>query len=252
MSRLSELEVIDNREITDRVFILRLRLPENAPKPDPGQFYLLRPAQGYDPLLGRPFSAFRWDNSWIEFLIRKTGRGTSLLSNFRSGDNIGLLGPLGRAFPAPSPHKTPVLLAGGIGMASVYSLPLNYKSDYILIYGAKSAHELLLTEDIKALVRELYLCTDDGSLGFHGNVVDFFKEFLKETPSHSIVVYACGPEKMTASLLEILKKYNIEGYISLEERMACGLGACMGCVKKTKSSMKRVCMEGPVFNIEEL
>ncbi len=246
------MEVIDNREITDRVFILRLRLTESVLKPEPGQFYLLRPDTGYDPLLGRPFSAFRWNSDWIEFLIRKTGRGTALLSKFRPGDHIRLLGPLGRTFPSPSPHKTPVLLAGGIGMASVYSLLLNRKGDYIFIYGAKSAPELLLTEDIKPLVRELYLCTDDGSMGFQGNVIEFFKKFVKEAPSHSIVVYACGPREMTEPLMKLLRTYNIEGYISLEERMACGLGACMGCAKHTKRGMKRVCMEGPVFNIEEL
>ncbi|NOY64200.1 MAG: dihydroorotate dehydrogenase electron transfer subunit [Nitrospirae bacterium] len=246
------MEVIDNREITDNVFILRLELTENALKPEPGQFYLLRPDSGYDPLLGRPFSAFRWNNDWIEFLIRKTGRGTALLSTFRPGDHIRILGPLGRSFPPHSPHKTPVVLAGGIGMASVYSLTLKHKAEHIFIYGAKSATELLLTEDIRPRVRELYLCTDDGSMGFQGNVVEFFTEFLKKTSSHSIVVYACGPEKMTKSLMEILKKYNIESYLSLEERMACGLGACMGCAKDTKTGMKRVCMEGPVFNIEEL
>lgn len=246
------MEVIENREITDIAFILRLGLPENALKPEPGQFYLLRPDSGYDPLLGRPFSAFRWNSDWIEFLIRKSGRGTALLSNYRPGDHIRILGPLGRPFPPPSPHKKPVVLAGGIGMASVYSLTLNHKAVHIFIYGAKSATELLLAEDIRPRVRELYLCTEDGSLGFQGNVVDLFKEFLKETPSFSIVVYACGPEKMMESLMEILKKYNIEGYLSLEERMACGLGACMGCVKRTKTTMKRVCMEGPVFNLKEL
>ncbi len=250
MSRLLDTEVEGIHNLTAREFTLRLRLPANAEPPQPGQFYLLKPPCSNDPLLRRPFSAFRWGNDWIEFLIRKKGKATTLLGTLRSGDRISILGPLGRAFPEPG--KTTVVIAGGIGIASVYSLAPAYRADHTLIYGARTSGELVFVENLKTLFRDVHLCTDDGSRGFHGSVVDCLREFLRDKDPATFVVYGCGPEGMTASLTGLLKEHNIEAYLSLEERMACGLGACMGCVRQTAEGMRRVCMEGPVFHIGEL
>lgn len=220
--------------------------------PAPGQFYLLRASETLDPLLRRPFSILRWDDTHLEFLVRLKGRGTFLLRNMRSGDGIDVLGPLGNGYPEPLRDETPLLVAGGVGIASVFPLLESFRAGARLFYGAMNSAELYLLDDIKKLTGHIYISTDDGSMGFKGNAVERLTESLEDLAVTNPAVYACGPEGMIASLLNFLNEKGIPGYISFEEKMACGIGACLGCVIKTGQGYKRVCKEGPVFNVREI
>ncbi len=252
MSRLNRAEVLNNIPLTDREFILRLKLPPGSLSPMPGQFYLLRATNTFDPLLRRPFSAFRWSDEWVDFLISEKGKGTLVLKSLRPGDEIDLLGPAGNYFPPPSGDMKLLVVAGGIGIASVFSILREYNGDSVLFYGARSSDALLIRKDIEDFSGEVVLCTDDGSIGFKGSVVERLRLYINERTPEKAIVYACGPEAMITALKTYMKETGLRGYISLEERMACGVGACMGCVKNTSEGMKRVCIEGPVFPVEVL
>ncbi len=173
------------------------------------------------------------------------------MRNMRPGDGIDVLGPLGKGYPEPSRDETPILVAGGVGIASVFPLIGSLHAGR-LFYGAVNSAELYLIDDIRKLTENIHISTDDGSMGFRGNAVERLIESLNDLAAARPTVYACGPEGMIASLLRFLKERGIPGYISFEERMACGIGACLGCVIKTGQGYKRVCKEGPVFNAEEI
>ncbi len=252
MSRFFQAEVTGNILLSQTHNILRITPLKPHPSPSPGQFYLLRVSETMDPLLRRPLSILRWDESSLEFLIRLKGRGTLLLRNMPPGGCIDLLGPLGNGYPSAGDGETPILVAGGVGIASVYPLIGRLGTDPILFYGAASSGDLCLLDDIRAVTSNLYLSTDDGSMGSRGNTVERLAAFLDETSVPKPVVYACGPEGMTSALLRMLRERGIPGYVSLEERMACGVGACLGCVVETSGGYRRVCKEGPVFRAREL
>ncbi|NOZ25279.1 MAG: dihydroorotate dehydrogenase electron transfer subunit [Nitrospirae bacterium] len=197
-------------------------------------------------------SILRWDEDGLEFLIRLKGRGTLLLRNMKPGERIDLLGPLGNGYPEPVDGETPILVAGGVGIASVYPLIERFRPEVRLFYGAVSAGDLYLVDEIRGLTRNLHVSTDDGSMGFRGNAVERLTAYLDGSSVPSPVVYACGPEGMTKSLLGMLRRRGIPGHVSLEERMACGVGACLGCVVETVRGYRRVCKEGPVFDAREI
>ncbi len=252
MSRFFQAEVAGNIHLSQTHNILKITPLQPHVRPAPGQFYLLRASETLDPLLRRPFSILRWDDTHLEFLIRLKGRGTLLLRNMRPGDGIDMLGPLGNGYPEPLKDETPILVAGGVGIASVFPLIGSLHAGARLFYGAMNSAELYLLDDIKKLTGNIYLSTDDGSMGFKGNAVERLIESLNDLAVANPTVYACGPEGMIASLLKFLNERGIPGYISFEEKMACGIGACLGCVIKTGQGYKRVCKEGPVFNVREI
>jgi len=252
LSRFFQAEVAGNIHLSQTHNILKITPLQPHVRPAPGQFYLLRASETLDPLLRRPFSILRWNDEYLEFLIRLKGRGTMLLRNMRPGDGIDVMGPLGKGYPEPSNGETPVLIAGGVGIASLYPLIEDLGSGAHLFYGAVNAAELYLLDDIKRLTRNLHVSTDDGSMGFKGNAVERLAESLEDLVVTDPVVYACGPEGMTSALVKVLNDMGIPGYVSLEERMACGIGACLGCVIRTVQGYKRVCKEGPVFKATEM
>ncbi len=251
MGRLFRAKVVENTCLSQTHNILKIAPSQSHIMPAPGQFYLLRTSDTLDPLLRRPFSILRWSDASLEFLVRLKGRGTLLLRKLRAGEDTDLIGPLGSGYPRPSDTEAPVVVAGGVGIASVYSLLETLGASAHLFYGARTSGELYLLDEIRRLTDNIHISTDDGSMGFSGSVLEELVEFLDETSIVKPVVYACGPEGMIERLVLLLKGRNIPGYISLEERMACGIGACLGCVIRTRSGYKRVCKEGPVFDVKE-
>ncbi len=251
MNRKFSAKLIEKRWLSPEHFLLRLRPEVETPEALPGQFYLLKASKTFDPLLRRPFSIFRQDKETLEFFIQKKGKGTTLLSEIPLGEEVQCIGPLGRGYPVKMLKENTVVVAGGMGIASVYPLleALKGKTALTLIYGARTKKQLFFLDDLRD-VDELILCTDDGSLGKRATTVEVLGEMIKTRPPRR--VYACGPEIMNREVLKLLKEFSIEGYISFEERMACGVGACLGCVKETSKGMKRVCTEGPVFSSVEL
>lgn len=208
----------------------------------------------YDPLLKRPLSILRGDSSKLSFLYRIRGRGTGLLRNMGQGTVIDLLGPLGNAYPLPEFGKIPLLVAGGVGIASLFPLAERLGKDSRLFYGARTGRDLLLLEEIRDFTSHICLATDDGSEGEKGSILGVLIRFLDKEPAGAdkYVVYACGPSPMLRALSETADARGIQAYLSMEEHMACGIGACLGCVVKTVNGHQRVCAEGPVFPAEEI
>ena len=219
---------------------------------------------GLDPLLKRPLSVHRWIDGDLQLLYKTAGKGTNILSEKKPGDTLDVIGPLGNGFPIDKKAGNVILVAGGLGIAPVVALaetlmpshpPLQkVERSLLFFYGARTREEVLRIDKLNSIGIDPIISTDDGTLGRKGNIVSVLKKYLTRysLPATRCVLYACGPEPMLKSLSLLAKGYKLKGYIALEQRMACGLGACLGCVVKTVDGYKRVCKEGPVFPIEEI
>lgn len=243
-------QVLENRRVVKDIYLLTLRAPRIARAAKPGQFVHVRIGRSSDPLLRRPFS-FHWvDGDNFEVLYGVVGRGTRLLSKLRTGETLDLLGPLGRAFDLKR-AKYPLLVAGGLGIAPLLFLTkkLSKKRPTVLI-GGLTQQQILCEKRIRALGAEVKIATEDGSLGTKGVVTDL----LAGTVSSDHSVFACGPREMLKETKEICQKRGgLPLQVSLEERMGCGVGACLGCgVRSTSGGYKRVCSDGPVFYSSEV
>lgn len=249
MNRFLKAEVIANQSLHPLYRLLTLSPQNPIEEPQPGQFYMIGVTP--DPLLKRPFSHFRKsENGDIQIFFRIKGKGTMILGELKEGSFVEIIGPLGRPYPFP-PRGVPIIVAGGIGIASLYSLIEGLKDRAFVFYGARSSEELLFLDDIKGHTKALFLTTDDGSAGEKGLITERLGSFL-ESLRDPFTVYACGPSRMLERVSEITMKRNGIVYVSVEERMACGIGACLGCVIKTKKGYQRVCKEGPVFKADEI
>jgi dihydroorotate dehydrogenase electron transfer subunit len=252
LNRLFEARVEDNIRVAEAVRLITLNPLSGSEPPHAGQFYMLGTGWGSDPLLKRPLSIFRSQDETLQFLYRIRGKGTIGISHYKKGDIVQLLGPLGNYFPQSAGDF--VLLAGGIGIASVFSLLEANPGKAHVFCGVRNCDEILMREDIEKLARKVYWTTDDGSYCRAGLITEPFSEFV-DSPSFSenpLPVYACGPKPMLKELSSIVKGKNLVCHVSLEEVMACGVGACLGCVCKTKTGYRRICKEGPVFNIQDI
>ncbi len=258
MSKYIRAKITENTPVNKDHNLLVLS-PDDIPQRSlPGQFYMIGTDFSYDPLLKRPFSIFRETSSAeggeLQFLYRIKGKGTERMREMKKGDTVNLLGPLGNGYPMPGKKLTPVLIAGGIGIASLFPLAEKLSGNIHFFYGARTKNELLMLNELKGLVKkELIISTDDGSEGEKGTVVSTLNNFLaNQLSAISHQLYACGPSPMLEAVSKFAAEKGIKSYISMEENMACGVGACLGCTVKTKKGYKRVCKEGPVFSAEEI
>ena len=240
---MKDIKVIidSNKQVGTDIFLMRLKGDLSEIK-NPGEFIEITIPNYY---LRRPISVHDYTNEYVDILYKVLGHGTKDLSEFTKGTEIDALVGLGNGFDL-SKSKKPLLVAGGIGIAPMYALAKEFNKlgiKPILIYGARNASDIVLVDEFKELC-EVYLCTDDGSKGYNGNVVSFMKENNIDYDYY----YACGPHGMLKALACAFSN----GCVSLEARMGCGFGACMGCSIKTTSGPKRVCKEGPVFEASEV
>ncbi|MDM8538259.1 dihydroorotate dehydrogenase electron transfer subunit [Desulfobacterales bacterium HSG17] len=231
----------------------------------PGQFVMVRLTQDSDPMLRRPFSIHRLieaDGSvqGIEILYKVVGRGTQKLSEFRKGDGIGLLGPLGNCFTIPENPGPVFIVAGGIGVAPMYFLTsyLQQKgidlAESMVFIGGRSKDDLLCMNDFFSVgMNTVHISTDDGSAGQKELVTSPLERAIQS--SRPDIIYACGPTPMLKAVSNIAEKYNIACQISIETMMACGMGACMGCAVHSKESTGKylhACKNGPVFDAQTI
>lgn len=243
-------------KVTDNVFSVKIILPlikGNLSKPQSGQFYMLRAIPSGN-LLTRPISVYREfpvkkENSLgVEFLILLKGQGTSEICSLSKGSLVDVIGPQGNCFPKPVDTDKILIIGGGIGIAPVagFAQTLPPKT-YDLIASFKTGSYGLDGIDAKNLT----ITTDDGSIGIKGMLPTVLtKDFLQE---HGYtVIYACGPEPMLHYIQGVAKEANIRAYLSMEARMACGMGACLGCTITTTDGNRRCCKDGPVFLGEKL
>jgi len=253
------VKILYNKKIKGNYFHLLFRAPKIAKEPTPGQFLMVKVNDAYEPLLRRPLSIHRVKGVNIEILYEVVGRATELLSHRKPGEYLDIIGPLGNGFNY-TPHaarRTPhVLVAGGMGVAPLTFLAeklmkLKVKgegSKVVVLIGAKTKGQIICEKEFKDLGCEVKISTDDGSKGFKGYVSRLLSKVLSAVGRRPSTIYACGPKPMLEEVSKISKKYTIPVQLSLEEHMACGIGACLGCVVNTKEGFKRVCKEGPVFN----
>lgn len=246
--------------LSSDIYALRFNSPELA-KAKPGQFINV---SGWDhsegPLLRRPFAIAEVNGDEVSMMFRVIGHGTKFLSGMKPGDPLKVLGPLGNSFPLPENNEAAVLLAGGIGFASVLLLTQFIKPEKIaFLAGWKNADEAVYPKQIAEQGARVHTSTDDGSAGFKGNAVQMLEHLGEKLDINrdNAIIYACGPHVMYRPLQELVKKKNWRCYVALEEYMACGYGICQGCVCKAKDPEgniwhPRVCVEGPIFNLMDI
>jgi len=256
---LVSARVEELKEIAPSVYKLKLWAPQIALKACPGQFLHVRCAQNSscDPLLRRPFSLHDRQGEHIFLLFQVKGRGTRWLSRLNPGENLDVLGPLGRGFSLPQGEEL-ALVAGGMGIAPFLFLArclLERGNRLDLFYGARSASQVFLGREWENLDLKIHLATEDGSQGYKGLVTQLFRESLSARTYHR--VYGCGPRGFLLALACILQEEGLPGEVSLEENLACGLGVCQGCVVpiwevQGGASYRPLCSSGPVFRVEEI
>jgi len=244
------IPVIANRQVMPGVFQLKLKASPVASLARPGQFAML--GCGPDLLLRRPLSFHDADSETgeVAFLYNVVGRGTRWLSQLKPGDTVDILGPLGNGFTIKPDSKNILIIAGGMGVAPLCFLTRqaqNGGQSVTLLLGAASAANLCPSELLPSATTCL-TATDDGSAGVKGLITDCLAQYIDKADQ----VFACGPLPMYRTLA---KEPGLRGkpvQVSLEVRMACGLGVCYGCSIKTNSGMKKVCRDGPVFNMKDV
>jgi len=216
----------------------------------PGQFVMLK-VPSSEVFLRRPFSVYDYRRGLLSVLYKVAGKGTAALAEARARQRVMVLGPLGNGFTVLAGHEA-IVVAGGIGIAGVSLLWSKLRGKKSLFWGCASDAEAGLVNDMISC--EPYVSTMDGSLGRKGSVVDLLDQHIAVL-NRPAQVFACGPEPMFVSLRDLLKDERIPCQVLLEERMACGLGVCFGCVRKTLDEAepyKRVCKEGPVFDLWQI
>jgi len=252
-----KIKIIINNKISAKYFKLALGPAKIARQAQAGQFVEIKVSDSDDPFLRRPLGIHRVKGDTFEVLCEIVGRGSEILSHKKPGEYLDIIGPLGSGFnPAPgTQHQIPVLVAGGMGVAPLVFLAEEIRPQVktLVLLGARTRNQLLCEKEFKKMGCDVKIATDDGSLGFKGKVTDLLKKFVPGAIRHSpFAIYACGPHPMLKAIAAISKEYKIPAQVSLEEHMACGIGACLGCVVNTRKGMKRVCKEGPVFGAEDI
>jgi dihydroorotate dehydrogenase electron transfer subunit len=268
--------LLENILTAPSCYKMKIRTPIPYGDIDPGQFLMVRISEEPFPLLRRPFSIHSLrelrtgDGSDIEILYKIVGKGTNLMASWKSGRKLDILAPLGTGFSLPSRKGTQFLIAGGIGVAGLFALGQRMKAlglQCSVFIGGKTKEHILCVDEFQSLGADIHMATEDGSLGFRGVVTDMVESFLQDHPNPS-GFFACGPVGMLKAIAEIAKSRSIPCQVSLESRMACGVGACLGCVIRTRGKFssksqeetrpgrgaffKRVCKEGPIFDCKEV
>ena len=220
----------------------------------PGQFLNIQIENHQGLLLRRPFSYYRVQGNKIEVLYEILGRGTALLVEKRRGHTLKILGPLGRPFTQKLKGKKRILVAGGVGVPPLVFLAERVKDTVspLLLVGCKSKSEVLPKRELSKIKGEVRYATNDGSYGKKGFVTVLLHDILKKENPKSLFVQTCGPNVMMDAVMKIAREFGAEGEASIDERMACGVGACLGCVVETHEGFKTSCVEGPVFGFHEL
>ncbi len=247
--------VTSSCEISDRIFSVSITT-KIASQAVPGQFVMIYPKDKAT-ILPRPISICETSGDTIRLVYRVVGNGTKEFSFYKEGEQVKLLGPIGNGFPAEAcAGKRAILIGGGIGVPPMLELSkavCGVAAETTAVLGYRNA-DLFLKKDFDKYVKTV-IATDDGSVGIHGTVIDA----IEAMDIKADVIYACGPMPMLKAVKAYAAQNDIQAYISLEERMACGVGACLGCVCKTTHkdghshvNNARVCTEGPVFDAREV
>ncbi len=216
---------------------------------EPGQFLMLE-VPGMQ--LRRPFVIVDKNEKDIRIIFKIRGQGTKVLSELKVGTELKALAPLGNPFPPMPDGYKPLLVGGGIGIVTLLPLAKMFekKCSASVILGADTKESLILLNEFGSCSKTTS-CTDDGSMGEKCSSVELAKRHINKNPD-KYIIYACGPTPMLKATAELAKQMQMPCFVSLEERMACGVGACVCCAVRTNSGIKRVCKDGPVFDAKDL
>lgn len=245
--------IVGKSAIAKETYSFEINCPEIAQIAVAGQFVHIRTGSF---TLRRPISIceINKNKGTIRIVFEIRGEGTSEIARLNKGDLIDMLAPLGHGFTVNTDFEKVVLIGGGIGTPPMLPLAETYSEKAVAISGFRNSSAVILQEDFRKTGAETILCTDDGSAGIHGFVTQPFSELVEQGGIDA--VYACGPMPMLKNIAVLCKEKNIYCEISLEERMACGIGACLGCacrtVRNDEEYFAHVCKDGPVFNAEEV
>jgi dihydroorotate dehydrogenase electron transfer subunit len=258
-SREFESHVLSVEPIMGDAVLLTVSAPPAVlARLQPGQFFniVARFSGSFDPLLRRPYSVYRArrDTSTLTFLVRPFGRGSAWLAERLPGERVGMLGPLGNSFTIPDRAQRLLMIGGGVGVAPLVMLSdeaTSEKLDVVFVMGAANEWGLLAASELPDRV-EYVVATDDGSRGHRGLATEVVGDFVQWADQ----IYACGPEPMYRTLRAVVDPLRINRrpsiQVSVERGMACGLGACLGCVVETTHGMIASCVKGPVFDLDEV
>ncbi len=251
---LEKVVVLSNEQIAAGVGRIVLEAPTCARSVRPGQFVHLRISAGSDAILRRPFSIHRAYGNAVEILYQILGTGTLQLSGKSTGDTtMDIVGPLGHGWQIPENTSHALLVAGGLGAAPLGMLVEELAAAgvaAVVAQGAPTADRLVASQLFRDVARRVEVATDDGSLGTRGYVTEAVSRLL-DTEKFD-VIYTCGPEVMERAVVSMSLERGIPCQVSLERLMACGIGACLSCVVSTTTGLKRACVDGPVFDAEEV
>jgi dihydroorotate dehydrogenase electron transfer subunit len=241
-----EVILSDSLKLGEKFFVLSLESEKPFPEATPGQFVMLRAAQGLDPLLGRPFAICGQERNRIEVVAAVSGRGTRIMAGLPAGVRLSLRGPLGNGFPV-FPGLRIHCLAGGMGIAP-FLLPCTAREEFEVHLGVPGQEWKPLVDWASRKIPGLHVYSEDGSLGTRGTPL----LSLGKMDPLCEAVWACGPTGMLKAISEECGERNIRSWVSLEKRMACGMGGCHGCVIQTRNGPRKTCSEGPVFEGKEV
>ena len=248
--------IVSNERDTDQYFRLVLRAPQIAPLIQPGQFAHVRILPLKDALLRRPFSIFQVVDDTFSILYKNVGKGTDMLSRMRAGEELSVIAPLGHGFTVPKAgEETPLLVAGGYGMAAMFLLAQRSPQRGIVFVGGRRRVDILCEKDFTAIGWEVRVATEDGSHGEKGFVTQpLIAELQKKVPHRK--VFACGPTPMLKAVGKLAEEFHLPAELSMDEHMCCGVGTCLACVIKVKAGdsweYQRTCTEGPVYDSRQV
>jgi dihydroorotate dehydrogenase electron transfer subunit len=263
-------KIISNQEISPGYYRMRILAPGFGQNAHSGQFVMFRVQRSLPPLLRRPFGIFRTGflepdcdglppKEFVEIVYKVVGRGTTIMAELHEGDQVELLGPLGNGFDVRSCNGERILVGGGIGLVPLYMLASELVGNGCqvrLLMGGRTRDDIFAVTEFERLGVETYVSTDDGSLGEEGLVTQVLERKLRKYPNAE--VFACGPMPMLCAVREICHAHKTPLQVSLEESMACGVGACLGCVVKGAGHTEETpsylctCKVGPVFKAQYL
>ena len=262
--------IVSNVEVSPGYYKMRLTAPTEIIGSIPGQFVMVKVRDSIDPLLRRPFGIFDVGSleseypdgskrEYFEILYKVVGKGTNIMADLHHGDLLDILGPLGKGFDTESAGNEIFLVGGGVGLAPLYYLAreLAKSASVHLFAGGKNKEDIICITEFERLGIETYVSTDDGTLGEQGLVTEVVERYVRNDKAVN-TIFACGPFPMLKAVSQIGERLGIPCQVSLEAYMACGVGACLGCVIKGRNhsdetpDYRCVCKEGPVFDSREV
>ena len=272
------VQIVSNERDTDSYFRLVLRAPQIAPLIQPGQFAHVRVLPLKDALLRRPFSIFQVSGDTFSILYKTVGKGTDALARMGAGEELSVIAPLGHGFTVPKRGgETPLLVAGGYGMAAMYLLAQRSPQKGIVFVGGRRRVDILCEKEFQALGWDVRVTTEDGSHGEKGLVTQPLLAELRSSRGNEaqikkskkgqslltsaatcrkMKIFACGPTPMLKAVGKIAEEFNVPAELSMDEHMCCGVGVCLTCVIPVKTGdgweYQRTCTEGPVFDSRQV